>query len=118
VLAGCGGGPSATLGPTATGAPATVIQAEADGAEVLQAANGPLAAVEPPEPLAVRLDDVDDPVVADFRRPPRAGLLFDLDTGEVLWRKDPLRRLPIASVTKTMTALLVARRCLRARPCA
>ena len=92
------------------GAPAAVVQADADGAEALQAANGPLSATEPPEPLAVKLDDVDDPVVARFKRPPRAGLLFDLDTGEVLWRKDPLRRLPIASVAKTMTAILVARR--------
>ena len=68
------------------------------------------AATAPPTPLAVELDDVGDPVVVRFKRPPRAGLLFDLDTGEVLWRKDPLRRLPIASVTKTMTAILVARR--------
>jgi len=31
----------------------------------------------------VKLDDIDDSVVMRFRRPPRAGLLFDLDTGEV-----------------------------------
>ena len=109
--AGCGSGAAAS-GDRApnVGAPAAVVQAEADGAKVLQAANGPLAPTTPPEPLAVKLDDVDDPVVVAFKRPPRAGLLFDLDTGEVLWRKDALRRLPIASVTKTMTALLVARR--------
>jgi serine-type D-Ala-D-Ala carboxypeptidase (penicillin-binding protein 5/6) len=42
-----------------------------------------------------------------WKRPPRAGLVFDLDDGRVLWRKDPLRPLPIASVTKMMTALVV-----------
>jgi len=110
LAAGCGAGAAASSDPATVGAPAAVVQADADGAEALQAANGPLSATEPPEPLAVKLDDVDDPVVARFKRPPRAGLLFDLDTGEVLWRKDPLRRLPIASVAKTMTAILVARR--------
>jgi len=109
LLAGCGGDRRASTTP-ALGAPAAVVQAGADGKKILQAANGPLTATAPPEPLAVQLDDVSDPVVARFKRPPRAGLLFDLDTGEVLWRKDPLRRLPIASVTKTMTAILVARR--------
>jgi serine-type D-Ala-D-Ala carboxypeptidase (penicillin-binding protein 5/6) len=41
---------------------------------------------------------------------PRAALLFDLDTGRVLWRLKPMRVLPIASVTKIMTALLAAER--------
>ncbi len=109
-VAGCGAGAAASSGGAAVGAPATVVQAGADGAEALQAANGPLSPTELPEPLAVKLGNVDDSVVVRFKRPPRAGLLFDLDTGEVLWRKDPLRRLPIASVTKTMTAILVARR--------
>jgi serine-type D-Ala-D-Ala carboxypeptidase (penicillin-binding protein 5/6) len=43
----------------------------------------------------------------DLRRPPRAALVFDIDTGDVLWRRRPLRVLPIASLTKIMTALLV-----------
>ncbi len=108
VLGGCGG--SARAGDPAVGAPAAVVRAGAAGPAGLQAANGPLAPTTPPVPLAVKLADVRDPVVLRFGRPPRAGLLFDLDTGQVLWRRDPLRRLPIASVTKTMTALLVARR--------
>src|SRR6476661_7696034 len=33
---------------------------------------------------------------------PRAGLLFDVRTGRVLWRLNPTRRLPIASLTKMM----------------
>ena len=49
-----------------------------------------------------------------FKRPPRSGLLFDLDTGRVLWRRDPTRVLPIASLTKMMTALVVAERVPRA----
>jgi D-alanyl-D-alanine carboxypeptidase len=58
----------------------------------------------------VRLDDASDLVTLRFKRAPRSGLLFDLDTGRVLWRRDPTRVLPIASLTKMMTALLVARR--------
>jgi serine-type D-Ala-D-Ala carboxypeptidase (penicillin-binding protein 5/6) len=49
-------------------------------------------------------------VTLRFKRPPRSGLLFDLDTGRVLWRRDPTRVLPIASLTKMMTALLVVER--------
>ncbi len=41
-----------------------------------------------------------------FHRPPRAGLLFNLQTGQVLWQLNPTRRLRIASLTKMMTALL------------
>jgi D-alanyl-D-alanine carboxypeptidase (penicillin-binding protein 5/6) len=48
-----------------------------------------------------------------LRRPPRAGLLFDVRSGEVLWRWRPLHVLPMASLTKIMTALLVTE---RARP--
>ena len=63
-----------------------------------------------PAPLAVRLDDPGDPLRVPFRHPPRAGLLFDLGTGRVLWRRNPSRVLPIASLTKMMTALVVADR--------
>src|SRR3954451_1948722 len=42
-----------------------------------------------------------------FKDPPRAGIVFDVKTGQVLWRLNPLRRTPIASLTKIMTALLV-----------
>src|SRR2546423_5645528 len=41
---------------------------------------------------------------------PGAALLFDVDTGRVLWRLHPMRVRPIASVTKIMTALLVTQR--------
>jgi D-alanyl-D-alanine carboxypeptidase len=48
-----------------------------------------------------------------MRKPPRAALVFDLDSGDVLWRRRPLRVLPMASLTKIMTALVVAQ---EARP--
>jgi serine-type D-Ala-D-Ala carboxypeptidase (penicillin-binding protein 5/6) len=45
-----------------------------------------------------------------LKHPPRAGLVLDLGSGDVLWRLHPRRMLPIASLTKIMTALLVAER--------
>ena len=77
----------------------------ADGAPAPLAGGGTA-----PSPLSVRLDDPRDLVALRFKHPPRSGLLFDLDTGRVLWRRDPTRVLPIASLTKMMTALLIARR--------
>ena len=63
-----------------------------------------------PSPLAVRLEDPRDPIRLRFKHSPRAGLLFDIDTGRVLWRHAPTRVLPIASLTKMMTALVVTDR--------
>jgi D-alanyl-D-alanine carboxypeptidase (penicillin-binding protein 5/6) len=63
-----------------------------------------------PSPLAVRLDQPGDPVKIKFKKPPRSALLFDLDTGRVLYRRDPTVVRPIASLTKMMTALVVADR--------
>jgi D-alanyl-D-alanine carboxypeptidase len=58
-------------------------------------------------PLALDLSGTDDPVRASFQNPPRAGLLFDLSSGRVLWQLNPLERLHMASLTKLMTALRV-----------
>lgn len=97
LLAGCGAeGPARPAGPTPT-APA----------RVLQAANGPVAANPATSPLSVRLARPGDPIHLRFGKPPRSGLVFDLDTGEVLWRRNPTRILPIASLTKMMSALVV-----------
>jgi len=63
-----------------------------------------------PAPLAVRLANTHDVLRVRFAHPPRAGLLFDIDSGRVLWRRHPSRVLPIASLTKMMTALVVAER--------
>jgi D-alanyl-D-alanine carboxypeptidase len=52
-------------------------------------------------------DAASDPVRFGFRHPPRAGILFNLDSGRVLWQRNPLKRSRIASLTKMMTALLV-----------
>jgi D-alanyl-D-alanine carboxypeptidase (penicillin-binding protein 5/6) len=73
--------------------------------------------VEPPTPdaadervgLDVSLAGV-DAFHLFLEHPPRAGLVLDLGSGDVLWRLHPRRTLPIASLTKIMTALLVAER--------
>src|SRR5439155_15997434 len=62
-----------------------------------------------PSRFAVKLTG-GDLVHVRFSHRPRAGLLFDVRTGRVLWRLNPTKRLPIASLTKMMTALLVAER--------
>lgn len=67
------------------------------------------AAPSKPAPSAVSLDRPDS-LEVKLRQPPKAGLLFDLDSGEVLWREDPRERLPIASLTKIMTALIAVDR--------
>jgi D-alanyl-D-alanine carboxypeptidase len=70
----------------------------------LSATGLPLA--KPPLLLKGLGDPSQDAVKIDFRRPPRAGLLFNLATGQVLWQHNPDTRLRIASITKMMTALL------------
>jgi len=89
----------------------TPARAEAPPGPLQDTETAPLAGGgTAPSPLAVRLDDPRDAVQIKFKRPPRAALLFDLDTGQVLWRRDPTRVLPIASLTKMMTALVIADR--------
>ena len=61
----------------------------------------------PASPSSVSLEG-DDAFDLHFKlRPPKAGLVFDLASGDVLWRHRPLEPLPIASLTKLMTALVV-----------
>jgi D-alanyl-D-alanine carboxypeptidase (penicillin-binding protein 5/6) len=48
------------------------------------------------------------PVKPRLRQPPAAGVLFDVESGEILWQRRPTVEQPIASLTKMMTALLVA----------
>jgi len=52
------------------------------------------------EPFAVRYR---------FKHPPVAGILFDVKSGQVLWQRNPEMKRPIASLTKMMTALMIAR---------
>jgi D-alanyl-D-alanine carboxypeptidase (penicillin-binding protein 5/6) len=50
------------------------------------------------------------PVRYRFKHPPLAGVLFDVRSGRVLWERHPRLEHPIASLTKMMTALMVANR--------
>ncbi|MFL5891435.1 MAG: D-alanyl-D-alanine carboxypeptidase family protein [Solirubrobacterales bacterium] len=70
------------------------------------------AATLPDSPYALAPAGRHPPVDVDFApgNEPRAGVLFDVDTGRVLWRHDAGKQLPIASLTKMMTALIIARR--------
>src|SRR3954451_15682006 len=55
-----------------------------------------------PDPAQAALAGV-DAFHLTFKTPPRSGIVFDLKTGEVLWRRNPLKRTQIASLTKIMT---------------
>jgi D-alanyl-D-alanine carboxypeptidase len=78
------------------------------GALVAAAARSPAGfpLAKPPIALSGISTPSKDPVHIAFRDPPRAGLLFNLTTGQVLWQRNAYVRLPIASLTKMMTALL------------
>jgi D-alanyl-D-alanine carboxypeptidase (penicillin-binding protein 5/6) len=112
----------ALAGPLAAGATVyfTLVRGHHHGSGLSIAAIGAGAGdtraspERPPLPQAeptprIRLSGVDAFRLTP-RKPPRAGLVFDLGTGDALWRLHPLRRLPIASLTKIMTALLVTER--------
>ena len=111
--------------PIGVVAAAVVVLDDGDGRGVSTpplAVGSPPVAASPTEPRAsdaalidaeptprVALDGV-DAFHLRMRRPPVAGLVFDVDTGEVLWRRRPLLELPMASLTKIMTALLAVER--------
>jgi D-alanyl-D-alanine carboxypeptidase len=70
-----------------------------------------LPAPPPPRPTyATRLVPGSERVNVKIKLPLKAGLLFDVRTGAVLWERDPDQAMPIASLTKMMTALVVAER--------
>jgi D-alanyl-D-alanine carboxypeptidase len=99
------------LAPLAVGAAGYLTLIHEGGSPAVAHPPRAAAAPVPEKPPAppVRLDGVDAFHLA-LRKPPRAGLVFDVDTGEVLWRSDPQRVLPIASLTKIMTALIAVDR--------
>lgn len=107
-----------TVGPQRTGddmrdAQLAISFAEIAEADVTPAApRGKRGSNPAPAPVAkrFRLERASEslPVRRDFKHAPRAGILFDVDSGEVLWERHPRRELPIASLTKMMTALLIA----------
>lgn len=103
----------------ASGAPS------AAGAKRTNAQKAPaIPTVVPPAPSAAVLPL--SPVQRRLRRPiktvssraggayqgiaPAAAVVFDVGSGKVLFALDPARRLPIASLTKMMTALVIAER--------
>jgi serine-type D-Ala-D-Ala carboxypeptidase (penicillin-binding protein 5/6) len=90
-----GGADGASREPFAGAAPRSPEPDEPPAQEVL----GPL-------PGGVDLQDPTDAFTIPFRKPPKAGIVVNLETGEVLWRRRPLRRRSIASLTKMMTALV------------
>jgi D-alanyl-D-alanine carboxypeptidase len=94
-------GRGAAAGPLAVGAPPV--------AEAPEAPREPAPLIEGEPTPALPLSGVDAFHVR-LRRPPVAGLVFDVDTGDVLWRHRPLLVVPIASLTKIMTALLTVER--------
>jgi D-alanyl-D-alanine carboxypeptidase (penicillin-binding protein 5/6) len=110
--------------PLAVAAAAYVSFADNEGHG---AAAVPLAVGAPPAPAAPEAPPESAPLIegeptpavplsgvdafhVHLRRPPRAGLVFDVNTGEVLWRARPTLVVPIASLTKIMTALLTVER--------
>jgi D-alanyl-D-alanine carboxypeptidase (penicillin-binding protein 5/6) len=109
------------LAPLAVATAAYLAFASDDGGG--GAAGLPIAAHTPPVPHSsppapkyrgkpvpgIDLERV-DAFHLQLRKPPRAGLVFDVDSGDVLWRHDPTRVLPMASLTKIMTALIVVDR--------
>jgi serine-type D-Ala-D-Ala carboxypeptidase (penicillin-binding protein 5/6) len=70
----------------------------------------PPVVVDPDPRFALQPAPVVLPVRPRLKHPPAAGVLFDVDTGEVLWERHLTTERPIASLTKMMTALLVAER--------
>jgi D-alanyl-D-alanine carboxypeptidase (penicillin-binding protein 5/6) len=95
------------------------------GAEVASAAAVEPEPARPEPPDAERLADLaaataskfelgvlpaEPPVRPRLKRPPAAGVLFDVDSGEILWARHATIARPMASLTKMMTALLIAER--------
>src|SRR3954447_17370509 len=82
--------------------------APAGSGAAVKSAKPPAAAPTTPgarEAVALEAPDV---FQLHFKQPPRAAIAFDVKSGRVLWRLNPLQPMPIASITKLMTALLVA----------
>lgn len=102
---GCGGGSGSAVGVPGDG----LADAPASERPPLQAVNGPPAAAPLAVPLKLQAatEGPGPGFVVPLKKLPRAGLVADLDTGDVLWAHKASRSLPIASVTKLMTALVV-----------
>jgi serine-type D-Ala-D-Ala carboxypeptidase (penicillin-binding protein 5/6) len=73
----------------------------------------------PPKPVrgdyGIALAPPAQQIAVKLKLPLKSGLLFDVNTGRVLWERNPTQVVPIASLTKMMTALVVV---AHARPSA
>jgi D-alanyl-D-alanine carboxypeptidase (penicillin-binding protein 5/6) len=88
--------------------------------EAATAAPPPVTVEKERGPRVVKAPNIDfadeDAFDVELRKPLRAGLVFDVGTGEVLWSRHAERPLPMASLTKIMTALLATERGLPRDP--
>jgi D-alanyl-D-alanine carboxypeptidase (penicillin-binding protein 5/6) len=105
-LARSGAAHSSALGPDRHGS-AKAATTHTGGAPQAASSRSPAGLPLGRAPLALDLSGNGDPVQIAFHNPPRAGLLFDLTSGRVLWQLNPLEHLHMASLTKMMTALRV-----------
>jgi D-alanyl-D-alanine carboxypeptidase len=100
---------------TPSGATGTSGAVPEDASSPVKSAGGELASdvakLARPNDARFALQPVTEPppVHYRFKHPPTAGILFDVKSGEVLWQRKPELERPIASLTKMMTALMVAR---------
>lgn len=124
VVAAAGIGPAAAWAKTTTTAPAAPPATTPTAPPTPTTPANPTAAdvppaeavpVPPPNPVPRRLRR---PIKAVSTRAggayqgiaPAAAVVFDVGSGKVLFSLEPTRRLPIASLTKMMTALIIAQR--------
>ncbi len=88
----------------------TGVPVPAPGADAGDSANSDATAAEssfePSSPAPIELFEV-DAFDVEWREPPRAALVFDVANGDSLYRRRATEELPIASLTKIMTALAV-----------
>jgi len=115
VLAGMAGGvlASGTIGTGSGPGPGSQLgtpMAHAGAAAIPLPAGLPRRLAPQPTRYGERPAPPSEQVLVTFRRPPVSGLLWNIDTGQMLWSRRPTARVPIASLTKMMTALLVDER--------
>ena len=93
-----------TESPRGSTHPRTRVRLSPGPAQTLSPAGFALG--KPPIALAGISTPQRDPVQVRFADPPRAGLLFNVSSGQVLWQRNAFARVHMASLTKMMTALL------------
>jgi D-alanyl-D-alanine carboxypeptidase (penicillin-binding protein 5/6) len=102
-----GAGPDPGGGGERLPAPGLAPGADALGSRASPSASTGKAAAAPGE-FALQPPSQPLPVRVRMKKWPAAGVLFDVDNGEVLWQRRARALHPIASLTKMMTALLIS----------